>query len=131
MSTTSPAYVSQPPATPSSQATSHATVSFDGTSSILFTFLIIFLAFFGMCMIFGLCTHRLIRGRRLALRAQAEEWEEGVLARGGDGRGRPVLWDVWTDAAANEQDIDIDGQGLNGLKWEDTKVRFPYMALLR
>lgn len=134
MSTTPPtpsSYVSQPPATPSSQATSHATVSFDGTSSILFTFLIIFLAFFGMSVLVGLCAHHLILGRRRALLAQAGEWAECVLARvGGE---RPVLWDMWTevDVDANEQNVDIDGNGCNELKWDDVKVCFPCWLLVR
>ena len=113
MSSTSLAF-SQPPSTPSSQATAQATVSFDSTSGILFTFLVIFLAFFGLCMAVGLCTHRLVAGRRRALRRQAEEWAEHVLARGGDGRGRPTMWEVWAGG---------DGEVEWEVEWANVKVR--------
>ncbi|KAF7972880.1 hypothetical protein HWV62_16668 [Athelia sp. TMB] len=105
---------SQPPSTPSSQATAQASVSFSSTSGILFTFLVIFLAFFGACMAVGLCAHRLVAGRRRALRRQAEAWAEGVLARGGDGRGKPVLWEAWVGE-------DGEGDGDGGLKWADVQ----------
>ncbi|KAF7986310.1 hypothetical protein HWV62_35270 [Athelia sp. TMB] len=105
---------SQPPSTPSSQATAQASVSFNSTSGILFTFLVIFLAFFGACMAVGLCAHRLVAGRRRALRRQAEAWAEGVLARGGDGRGKPVLWEAWVGE-------DGDGDGKVGVEWADVQ----------
>lgn len=121
MSSTLPA-LSSFSATPSSQAPSesHGGINFDSTSSILFTFLVIVLAFFGLCMLFGLCVYRVIGGRRRALRVQAEEWADAILAQGNDGNGQPIVWDVWTDT--NEEKNDIYRKDMNVMKWKDVTV---------
>src|SRR6266481_5817295 len=78
---------------PTSSHTHHET---DHTSSVLFTFLIVFLSIFGVAMLGGIVIHYVMARWRQLLRAELENIQQCRLRR-----QKPKMWDVQPEVSAS------------------------------
>jgi len=84
--------------------------STDHSSSVLFSFLIVFLSVFGVCIVVGIVIHYVTARWRQLLRAEQETIKQSRLQR-----QKPEMWDVQADLSASPT---------SQQKWGALKVSF-------
>lgn len=91
-----------------SQTPSYSSKPGQGSSSILFSFLVVFLAIFGIFMFGGIMVHHIMARRRLLVRAQIERMKQMQLKK-----RKPKLWEP---RAEEHKSADLPS------KWKDVNV---------